>query len=119
MEFYQWLMRQNGFEVSDTGYFVYCNGKRDANAFDAKLEFDIKIISYKGSDGWVEETILKAKKCLLENEIPNADTECDYCNYREAARGEESAGWLSKKDRSADGVKKSKSKKVKIQSKLI
>ena len=44
MEFYQWLLRKNGFKVSDTGYFVYCNGRRDREAFDGKLEFDIKII---------------------------------------------------------------------------
>ena len=29
MEVYQWLFRQNNFKVSDTGYFVYANGKRD------------------------------------------------------------------------------------------
>src|SRR3989338_4560755 len=28
MEMYQWLFRRNGFEVSDTGYFVYVNGKK-------------------------------------------------------------------------------------------
>ena len=28
MEFYQYLLRNNGFKVSDTGYFVYCNGIR-------------------------------------------------------------------------------------------
>ncbi len=27
MEMYQWLIRKNGFPVSDTGYFVYANGK--------------------------------------------------------------------------------------------
>ena len=26
MEFYQWLLRKNGFEVDDQGWFVYCNG---------------------------------------------------------------------------------------------
>ena len=26
MEIYQWLIRQNGYKVSNTGYFVYCNG---------------------------------------------------------------------------------------------
>lgn len=48
MEIYQWLLRQNGFKVSDTGYFVYCNGHRDREAFDGKLEFDIKLIPYLG-----------------------------------------------------------------------
>jgi len=32
MEIYQWLLRQNGLKVSDTGYFVYCNGKTDRKA---------------------------------------------------------------------------------------
>jgi len=40
MEVYQWLFRQKGFKVSDTGYFVYVNGRKDKEAFDAKLEFD-------------------------------------------------------------------------------
>lgn len=34
MEIYQWLLRKNGYKVSDTGYFVYCNGKTDKEAFD-------------------------------------------------------------------------------------
>ena len=47
MEIYQWLLRQNGYKVSDTGYFVYCNGRADRKAFDAKLDFDVTLISYK------------------------------------------------------------------------
>jgi len=46
MEVYQWLLRQNGFKVSDTGYFVYVNGKRDKESFDGKLEFDVTLITY-------------------------------------------------------------------------
>jgi len=49
IEIYQWLFRKNGFKVSDVGYFVYCNGKRDKEAFDGKLEFDIDVIPYKGT----------------------------------------------------------------------
>lgn len=85
MEIYQWLLRQNGFEVSDTGYFVYANGKKDRCAFDGKLEFDIEIISYTGSDKWVEEAILLAHKCLVSDEFPDSAGDCEYCNYREAA----------------------------------
>jgi hypothetical protein len=81
MEIYQWLLRKNGFKVSRTGYFVYCNGQTDRKAFDAKLEFDITLIDYKGDDSWVEKTITEAYKCLNGNKIPNADPNCDYCNY--------------------------------------
>ena len=86
MEIYQWLFRKNGFQVSDTGYFVYCNGDTDKEAFDGKLEFDVKLIPYTGNDSWVEQAIIDAHKRLMANEIPEAAADCDYCNYRRAAR---------------------------------
>ena len=89
MEFYQWLFRRNGFNVSSTGYFVYCNGDTDKEAFDAKLEFDIKLIPYTGDDSWVEPTILEAIKCLKEDKLPGSGADCDYCKYRAAARNVE------------------------------
>ena len=90
MEIYQWLFRQNGFKVSDTGYFVYCNGDADKEAFDAKLEFDIKIIPYEGDDSWVEKTVRKAIKCLEGGKIPPSGEDCDFCKYREAVSRAES-----------------------------
>jgi hypothetical protein len=81
MEIYQWLLRQNGFKVSNTGYFVYCNGIKDKKAFDAKLEFDITLISYEGNDDWVEKAIIDAHKCLMNDNIPEPDNDCDYCRY--------------------------------------
>jgi CRISPR/Cas system-associated exonuclease Cas4 (RecB family) len=81
MEVYQWLLRNNGLEVSDTGYFVYANGKRDREAFDGKLEFDIKLIPYTGSDKWIEKTLLEMKKCLDSDSIPKSSPNCEYCAY--------------------------------------
>ena len=86
MEFYQWLLRKNGFTVSDTGYFVYANGRRDLEAFDSKIEFDMKIIPYTGSDDWVEDALMAAKECLSGDTVPEAHADCDYCTYRKAAR---------------------------------
>lgn len=85
MEIYQWLFRMNGYKVSKTGYFVYCNGKTDRKAFDGKLEFDIKIIPYKGDDRWVEGTIKEAIECLKSDALPKSGKDCDYCKYREEA----------------------------------
>ena len=86
MEIYQWLFRKNGFDVSKIGYFVYCNGDSDKEAFDGKLEFNIKLIPYEGDDSWVEQTILNAIECLNSNTIPNSGEDCDYCKYRQAAQ---------------------------------
>ena len=85
MEVYQWLLRRNNYKVSDTGYFVYCNGDVDKKAFDGMLEFDITLIAYRGNDDWVEKTLTRAYKCLLANEVPKEGNECDYCAYRDAA----------------------------------
>ena len=85
MEVYQWLFRQNGFKVSDTGYFVYVNGKTDREAFDAKLEFDVKVIPYTGDTKWIEPTLLEIKECLDSDELPAPAGLCDYCTYRKAA----------------------------------
>jgi hypothetical protein len=84
MEIYQWLFRMNNFKVAKTGYFVYCNGKTDGIGFDAKLEFDIKIIPYDGDDSWVEKTVKEAYECLKADLIPQSSATCDYCNYRKA-----------------------------------
>lgn len=84
MEVYQWLLRRNGLKVSNTGYFVYCNGKTDREAFDGKLEFDITLIPYEGDDSWVEVTINAAYECLNADKIPKAGKDCDYCAYRKA-----------------------------------
>lgn len=84
MEVYQWLLRQNGFKVSNTGYFVYANGKRDVEAFDGKLEFDITLLPYTGDDSWIESSLRDIKKTLDGDMVPEASPECDYCTYRKA-----------------------------------
>lgn len=88
MEIYQWLLRQNGLKVSDTGYFVYTNGRLDLEGFFDKVEFRTKVIPYTGSDSWVEPTIIKMKECL-EGDMPKVGTaamggECDFCAYAKA-----------------------------------
>lgn len=86
MEIYQWLFRKNGFKVNNVGYFVYCNGDTDKEAFDGKLEFDIKIIPYEGNDDWVERTIKDLHNCLVSDDIPEPNLSCDFCSYRFSAR---------------------------------
>jgi len=86
MEIYQWLLRQNGHKVSNTGYFVYCNGKADRGAFGSKLEFDMKIIAYDGDDSWIEPKIIEAHKCLMSAVVPKKSEDCDFCVYSELVR---------------------------------
>jgi CRISPR/Cas system-associated exonuclease Cas4 (RecB family) len=80
MEVYQWLLRMNGLNVSNTGYFVYANGKKEGD-FGGLLEFDMTIIHCEGNDSWIEPTIEKIHACLVSDTIPPAADDCDYCAY--------------------------------------
>jgi len=81
IEFYQWLFRQQGFDVSDTGYFVYVNGQIDKDKFDSKLEFDMTVLGYEGVTDWVEPTLFKIKEVLESDEIPETGEGCEHCAY--------------------------------------
>lgn len=88
METYQWLLRQNGFAVSDVGYFVYTNGRMDLDGFNDRLEFTTKLIAYTGDDSWLEQTLMDMKACM-EGDMPAVGDsimggQCEYCAYARA-----------------------------------
>jgi len=98
MEIYQWLLRHNGFHVSDTGYFVFARVKK-GNGFsmpdsldggnisgEAALSFDLFVESYEGDDTWVEEMLKSARTIYDSEKAPEAADGCLYCEYREGAR---------------------------------
>jgi len=90
IEVYQWIFRQMGFKVSDTGYFLFANAGKNRPEFDARLEFEISIIPYQGNDSWVEPVLFEIKKCLETDKIPEPGPECEYCAYRKLINEEES-----------------------------
>lgn len=88
MEIYQWLLRANGFKVSDIGYFVYTNARIDLDGFNDRLEFRTKVIPHNGKDDWVEPVIKEMKQCL-EDDMPAVGTAamggvCEFCTYAKA-----------------------------------
>ena len=83
MEVYQWIFRKKGFKVSDMGYFVFANATKNREKFDAKLEFILSIIPYKGNGFWIEPILLGMKKCLDSPTVPNKGSDCEHCNFRE------------------------------------
>lgn len=86
LEVYQWLLRQNGFVVSDTGYFVYTNARLDVDGFGDRLEFKTKLIPYSGDAAWVEATLIKMKAIMDNDDMPPIGEAamggpCDFCSY--------------------------------------
>lgn len=91
MEVYQWLVRRQDLTVSDTGYFVYCNGQ-DGPAFDGRIEFSVKLLPYTGSDAWVEDAIHRLRACLFSEDISTASKDCEFCGYVSARWQKEPSG---------------------------
>ena len=87
MEFYQWLLRGNGFEVSDRGWFVYANGIPDGVEFRDIVKFRTKLIPYDGNDAWVEPTLVSIKSTLDNDEMPERADDCEWCSYVESRVG--------------------------------
>jgi len=81
LELYQWIFRNKGFGVSNTGFFVYANATKDRDRFDGRLEFEMQLISYAGDDSWVEPKLFDIKKTLDSNEVPEPSATCEYCSY--------------------------------------
>ena len=82
MEFYQYLLRNNGFKVSNIGYFVYCNGMKNKERFDEKLDFEISLLDYTGDDSWIEKTLSDLIDLLKQESVPKHTENCDYCKYQ-------------------------------------
>lgn len=81
MEIYQWLLRSNGLNVSNTGYFVYANGNKHESGLHGALHFDLVIIPYVGDAAWIEKTLQDITACLCGS-LPQKGVVCEYCTYR-------------------------------------
>jgi CRISPR/Cas system-associated exonuclease Cas4 (RecB family) len=86
LEVYQWLLRQNGFKVNSTGYFVYTNARFDLDGFNDRVEFKTKLLPYRGSDEWIEPILEKMKAVIDSDDMPAVGTAamggpCEFCSY--------------------------------------
>lgn len=91
MEIYQWIFRTMGYTVAPIGYFVFANGQKELDAFNARLEFEMTILSHEGDDSWVPGTIQRLYGVLEGDSLPDSGEECEYCAYRKLISLEESA----------------------------
>jgi hypothetical protein len=86
MEFYQWLLRKNGFQVSDTGYWLYATARNNSDDFNQTLVFDSRLIAHVGDTSWIDGKILEIKDCLNSRDLPGESSDCDFCNYSNKRR---------------------------------
>ncbi|OUW02797.1 MAG: hypothetical protein CBD16_03825 [Betaproteobacteria bacterium TMED156] len=89
MDMYVWIMRQKDFNVSSTGYFLYCDGDRFSDyeflcSDEAVMKFKISLIPYTVNTDWIEPTLLKIRKCLLAKDAPAHYPDCEYGRFIDA-----------------------------------
>lgn len=81
MEIYQWLLRRNGFEVSNTGYWVYVTATQKQDTFENALHFESNLVAYEGNDSWIEGTLDSIYTNLNEPEVAGPGQDCDVCQF--------------------------------------
>ena len=81
LDVYQFLVRRQGFEVSNRGWFVYTNGDGRAADFGDKLCFRTALVPYDGDDAWVLEVFRRAVGLVGQPLAPPPGPECVYCAY--------------------------------------
>ena len=80
MEVYQWLLRQNGYKVSKTGYFLFAKVNKEGGFAEGKLSFDLYLEPQEGDILWIENAIQNARKAI-DGPVPSPKTECVYCQF--------------------------------------
>ncbi len=83
MEFYQWLLVQNGFTVSPKGYFVYTTGDNTLPNFNNELKFRTHLIPYTGNHSWVTKALDDLIACASQTTAPASSKDCAYCKFIE------------------------------------
>ena len=90
MDMYQWVARRLGFQVSNTGYFVYVDGqhREEAGMLDpavplqAWMRFNVAVIPLEGNADWVDEALRRAKHLVSEvTTCPEHNSGCEYGQY--------------------------------------
>jgi hypothetical protein len=83
MDIYVHILRKMGFTVSDTTYFMVCNGEKTPEKFDAKMDFSITLVDYDANTSWIEDKIKEMKETLESNKTPKRNPYCENCAYLE------------------------------------
>ncbi len=92
MDFYFWLLKKTGMDMSSDSYFVYANADRYKERFDCTMHFNMSLKKYEVDDSWVEQTLDKIRSTLDDDVAPSPFPECKNCNYAEQVSNIERKG---------------------------
>jgi len=83
MDLYIWIMRRIGLNVSDVGYFLYCDGDRFGgepflgDSF-AIMRFKMSILPYESKQDWIEPILHRVRQLLDSKDCPAHSPDCEH-----------------------------------------
>ena len=85
-----WVLRRMGFDVSETGYFLYVDGDRFTDrdflsADEALMVFKTTLIPYTVDVSWIAPTLKKIKATLDASARPEHSDGCQYGDFLQAS----------------------------------
>ena len=86
MDIYVYILRKMKFKVSDTAYFLVCNGLKTPEKFEATLHFDLTLVPYTTDTSWVKNKIVEMKKVLDAKDVPQINKNCEKCMFLETGK---------------------------------
>ena len=81
MDIYVHILRNMDFKVSDTTYFMVCNGEKTNDFFKNRIDFKTVLVPYKSDPSWIPDKIKEMKITLDREEIPEYNIDCESCIY--------------------------------------
>ena len=81
LDYYAYILKGMGYEVSTDAYFYICNAKEVDEGFHGKMLFDEVLIHYKIKTDYLEDEIQKMIDVMNSTEIPNSHESCENCAY--------------------------------------
>jgi len=81
MDIYVHILRNMDFKVSDTTYFMVCNGEKTNDFFENRIDFKTVLVPYKSDPSWIPDKIKEMKITLDREEIPEYNIDCESCIY--------------------------------------
>ena len=81
MDIYVHILRNMDFKVSDTTYFMVCNGEKTNDFFENRIDFKTVLVPYKSDPSWIPDKIKEMKKVLDNENLPEYNINCESCAY--------------------------------------
>lgn len=99
MDVYSWILKQNGYEMYPSAFFVFYQVQKDENIFNNVLRFKEQVKQVKVNMEWVgvafEGAVELARQDLPPSESGNKNKHCGHCHFVQMASRLSSLGDLN------------------------